>query len=106
MRKKLNEEQCDMCLKFFPRLELQGHPYFPYLYKVCETCYEKWWDNYIKGIRKIEKKEVRAMRMCDDGHEEVVFESKQCPVCKAMREIDDLERENGELKEELEEVKL
>jgi transcription initiation factor IIE alpha subunit len=42
------------------------------------------------------------MRMCDDGHDEIVYECKQCPVCKAMREIDDLERENSELREELE----
>lgn len=41
------------------------------------------------------------MRMCDDGHEEVVYECRECPLCKAMREIAELERENSELKDEL-----
>ena len=28
------------------------------------------------------------MDLCDDGHEEVCYESRECPVCKVQAELD------------------
>ena len=30
------------------------------------------------------------MYICDDGHDEVVYNTNDCPLCKLMKEIDDL----------------
>ena len=28
------------------------------------------------------------MNLCDDGHDEVCYESRHCPVCDAIKQID------------------
>jgi len=33
------------------------------------------------------------MELCSEGHEEVCFEGRTCPVCEKMDEIKDLENE-------------
>lgn len=41
------------------------------------------------------------MRMCDDGHEEIVWESGVCPMCKLYEEVnalkDELSDKSGEI---------
>lgn len=29
------------------------------------------------------------MNLCDDGHEEVCFDSRHCPVCEIIKDYDD-----------------
>ena len=41
------------------------------------------------------------MTLCDDGHEEVCYEGRNCPVCEKMDEIRDREKEIDALKIEL-----
>ena len=44
------------------------------------------------------------MELCDDGHDEICFDSRNCPVCEIhdelQRQISDLEDEIYDLKEE------
>ena len=41
------------------------------------------------------------MNLCNDMHEEIVFEGKHCPLCATLDTISGLEREYGRLEEEL-----
>ena len=45
------------------------------------------------------------MEICDDNHEEIVFERAgkygRCPLCKAVERINDLEEDLGEAREEI-----
>ena len=43
------------------------------------------------------------MNLCDDGHEEVCFEGRNCPVCEKIEEIRELEKQIDDLKLRLEE---
>jgi len=45
------------------------------------------------------------MELCSDGHEEVCFEGRTCPVCEEMDEIKRLEREIKDLENEVKEIK-
>jgi hypothetical protein len=47
------------------------------------------------------------MQICDDGHEEIVFNARRriCPLCDARREIDEHEREGEEQRAEIERLK-
>lgn len=45
------------------------------------------------------------MNMCDDGHDEIVYDRNVCPLCSANDEIKELEEEVGELSRELGELK-
>lgn len=45
------------------------------------------------------------MNLCSNGHEEVCFEGRNCPLCDKMEEISNLEKEIEDLESELEEVK-
>lgn len=45
------------------------------------------------------------MYLCDDGHDEVCYEGRLCPVCEARKEIDRLERETEDLRDECLELK-
>lgn len=38
------------------------------------------------------------MRMCDDGHKEIVYECPKCPLCEAEKYIEQIEKENDELR--------
>lgn len=46
------------------------------------------------------------MNLCSSGHEEICYESRQCPVCEIIadknREIEDKQSTIDRLKEELE----
>lgn len=41
------------------------------------------------------------MYLCDDGHDEVCHESRQCPVCAVMEKLDAAESENDTLRGEI-----
>jgi uncharacterized protein Yka (UPF0111/DUF47 family) len=45
-----------------------------------------------------------AMNLCDDGHEEVCYEGRSCPVCEKMDEIRELENEIDRLTRDIEEM--
>ena len=40
------------------------------------------------------------MNLCSDGHDEVCYEGRRCPVCEKMDEIAKLEGEVDDLKAE------
>ena len=42
------------------------------------------------------------MEICEYDHDEVVYLSRKCPVCEAKEEVARLEKEVGELKDQLE----
>ena len=44
------------------------------------------------------------LNLCDDGHEEICFEGRICPVCASKKEIDDLQRETEELRDKIREL--
>jgi hypothetical protein len=46
------------------------------------------------------------MNICKDGHEEIIFNGKDCPLCDALCTKDDLETEVETLCDEIEELKL
>ncbi len=45
------------------------------------------------------------MELCSDGHEEVCYESKKCPVCEEKRKSSDFEDEIYNLNEQISEMK-
>ena len=52
------------------------------------------------------------MNLCNDGHDEVCFEGRQCPACdmkdlveEKVDEIARMEKTIGELEEEIQELK-
>lgn len=44
------------------------------------------------------------MQICNEGHEEVCYESKFCPCCELFEEMGDLKEENEILHEKLDEA--
>lgn len=48
------------------------------------------------------------MNLCSDGHEEVCFDARKCPVCEIISEkdgkIDELDNEIVELKAEVKDL--
>lgn len=44
------------------------------------------------------------MLLCSDGHEEVCYDGKQCPVCEAIQEKKDIEDDNLKLRLRIEEL--
>jgi len=42
------------------------------------------------------------MNMCDNDHEDIVFDGRDCPLCKANEEIEDLKGDIIDLNEKLE----
>ena len=44
------------------------------------------------------------MQLCDDDHEEVCFDGKNCPVCEEQTTVTALEEKIEELKEKIEEL--
>ena len=44
-----------------------------------------------------------TMNLCNAGHDEVCFDGRLCPVCEAQLEIDRLERETEDLRNEIKE---
>ena len=45
------------------------------------------------------------MTLCDDGHDEVCFDGRNCPVCKEQKRSSDLEDEVYDLKQQIAELK-
>jgi len=41
------------------------------------------------------------MYLCSDGHEEVCFEGRDCPVCEAMEELEATQKELSDLTDSL-----
>ena len=44
------------------------------------------------------------MNLCNDGHDEVCYEVRLCPVCEALKEIDRYQREIEDLRDEIKEL--
>lgn len=44
------------------------------------------------------------MNLCNDGHEEVCYEGRSCPVCAEQEKIEDLEDKIIDLKQELDDA--
>lgn len=44
------------------------------------------------------------MNMCSSGHEEIVYDDNNCPLCEALASIAELEDEIGELEAKIEEL--
>lgn len=40
------------------------------------------------------------MNLCSDKHDEVCYETHNCPVCEALERVNDLERQVRDLEEE------
>jgi len=45
------------------------------------------------------------MELCGDGHEEICFDCRNCPVCEAQDEIADLEDRIIDLENEIDELR-
>ena len=45
------------------------------------------------------------MTLCEDGHDEIVYDSRNCPACELLKKISDLEDQVYELKEEIDVLK-
>jgi len=45
------------------------------------------------------------MYICGDGHDEIVYDQKDCPACDLLRTISDMEDKIFELKEQIDEFK-
>ena len=45
------------------------------------------------------------MNLCDDGHDEVCFEVRNCPCCDKLKEISDLEDKIYNLTKEISDLK-
>ena len=45
------------------------------------------------------------MYLCEDGHDEIVYDQKNCPACELLKKISDQEDEIFELKEQIADLK-
>ena len=41
------------------------------------------------------------MIMCEDGHEEIVYDAGRCPLCETLRDVENLRGEIADLEDEL-----
>lgn len=41
------------------------------------------------------------MKVCDDSHDEIVYNGRLCPLCEALNRIDRLEEEVEDLNKEI-----
>lgn len=39
------------------------------------------------------------MYLCDDGHDEICYDSRNCPLCEKIKEISDLDDKVADLQE-------
>ena len=46
------------------------------------------------------------MSTCDNNHDEIVYDSRVCPLCTANGDIEDLNDKIEKLEEEIEDMKL
>jgi hypothetical protein len=42
--------------------------------------------------------------LCDDGHDEVCYDARNCPVCEELKKISDLEDKIYDLTQEIKEL--
>lgn len=40
------------------------------------------------------------MKICDDDHDEIVFDGKDCPLCYTLGNVQELEKEVSNLQED------
>jgi len=45
------------------------------------------------------------MIICDDGHEEISYNSKECPLCECIAEKEGLEWEIDQLEDEVDDLR-
>lgn len=45
------------------------------------------------------------MYLCDEGHSEIVYEERFCPLCELLKEYEELKNDYEKLIEELEKLK-
>jgi predicted nuclease with TOPRIM domain len=45
------------------------------------------------------------MKLCNDGHEEICYEERNCPACELLKENEELEKEIESLKDEIKSMK-
>ena len=45
------------------------------------------------------------MNLCDDGHDEVCYGGRKCPVCEVLKQNDDILKEIEDLQEQLREMR-
>lgn len=44
------------------------------------------------------------MQVCSDGHDEIVHDNRECPLCLVIREKQELEKDIENLQEEIKEL--
>jgi hypothetical protein len=44
------------------------------------------------------------MILCDDGHDEVCYDGRNCPACELLKEIGKIEEITADLRDEIEEL--
>jgi len=45
------------------------------------------------------------MNLCSSGHKEVCYECRDCPVCEAMSDTEDRDKDNNKLQDEIDQQK-
>lgn len=51
------------------------------------------------------KERIEIMEICDDGHDQVCFDGRKCPVCAEMKKVSDMEDQIYDLEETIKELK-
>lgn len=44
------------------------------------------------------------MNLCNDGHDEICYEGRECPACELLKTISNQEDEIGNLKDEVKDL--
>lgn len=44
------------------------------------------------------------MRLCDDSHEEICYDYGDCPLCKALEELEEAQYEIQELQDKIDDL--
>lgn len=45
------------------------------------------------------------MELCEDGHDQVCYDGRNCPVCEELKKSSDMEDKIYDLEEEIKELK-
>jgi hypothetical protein len=53
----------------------------------------------------IHRKGELMLALCEDGHDEVCYDARNCPVCEELKKISDLEDKIYDLNEEIADLK-